>query len=32
MHPNPQGVDIIVQRMLPSVEKLIARAKQARAD
>ena len=32
MHPNPQGVDIIVQRMLPSVEQLIARAKQARAD
>jgi len=32
MHPNPQGVDIIVHRMLPSVEQLIARAKQARAD
>jgi acyl-CoA thioesterase I len=31
MHPNAQGVDIIVQRMLPSVEQLIARAKQARA-
>ena len=32
MHPNPQGVDIIVHRMLPSVEQLIERAKQARAD
>ncbi len=31
MHPNPQGVDVIVQRMLPSVEQLIARAKKARA-
>lgn len=30
MHPNPQGVDVIVQRMLPSVEELIARAKKAR--
>lgn len=30
MHPNPEGVDVIVQRMLPSVEQLIARAKQAR--
>jgi acyl-CoA thioesterase-1 len=30
MHPNPQGVDVIVQHMLPSVEQLIARAKQAR--
>ncbi|HEY4135554.1 MAG TPA: arylesterase [Alphaproteobacteria bacterium] len=26
MHPNPQGVAIIVQRILPSVEKLIATA------
>ena len=31
MHPNPQGVDVIVQRMLPSVEELIAHAKKARA-
>lgn len=30
MHPNPQGVDVIVKRMLPSVEQLIARAKKAR--
>ncbi len=30
MHPNPAGVDVIVKRMLPSVEKLIARARQAR--
>lgn len=31
MHPNPAGVDVIVKRMLPSVEELIARARQARA-
>lgn len=31
MHPNPDGVDVIVQHMLPSVEELIARAKKARA-
>ncbi len=31
MHPNPKGVDVIVQRMLPSVEELIARAKKARS-
>ncbi len=30
MHPNAKGVDMIVQRMLPSVEQLIARAKKAR--
>ena len=30
MHPNAKGVDVIVQRMLPSVEQLIARAKKAR--
>lgn len=30
MHPNAKGVDAIVQRMLPSVEQLIARAKNAR--
>lgn len=30
MHPNAQGVDVIVQRMLPSVEQLIAHAKKAR--
>ncbi len=30
MHPNVKGVDVIVQRMLPSVEQLIARAKKAR--
>lgn len=27
MHPNPAGVDVIVERILPSVEALIARAK-----
>ena len=26
MHPNPAGVDVIVQRILPSVEKLIETA------
>jgi acyl-CoA thioesterase I len=31
MHPNPAGVDVIVKRMLPSVEKLIARAHADRA-
>jgi acyl-CoA thioesterase I len=31
MHPNAKGVDVIVERMLPSVEELIARAKKARA-
>ena len=31
MHPNADGVDVIVQRMLPSVEQLIVRARQARA-
>jgi acyl-CoA thioesterase-1 len=30
MHPNAKGVDVIVQRMLPSIEQLIARAKKAR--
>jgi len=30
MHPNPAGVDVIVKRMLPSVEELIARARKAR--
>lgn len=30
MHPNAAGVDVIVQRMLPSVEKLIVRARAAR--
>ncbi len=30
MHPNVEGVDVIVQRMLPSVEQLIARARNAR--
>jgi acyl-CoA thioesterase-1 len=29
MHPNAAGVDVIVKRMLPSVEKLIARARTA---
>jgi acyl-CoA thioesterase I len=27
IHPNPQGVDIIVERMLPKVEELVARVK-----
>jgi len=31
MHPNPAGVDMIVKRILPSVEKLIARARRAQA-
>jgi acyl-CoA thioesterase-1 len=30
MHPNAAGVDVIVKRMLPSVEKLIARVRKAR--
>jgi acyl-CoA thioesterase-1 len=30
MHPNPAGVDVIVKRMLPSVEELIVRARKAR--
>jgi acyl-CoA thioesterase-1 len=30
MHPNPAGVDVIVKRMLPSVEELITRARKAR--
>jgi acyl-CoA thioesterase-1 len=29
MHPNPAGVDMIVKRILPSVEELIARARRA---
>lgn len=31
MHPNPAGVNVIVKRMLPSVEKLIARVRKARS-
>jgi acyl-CoA thioesterase-1 len=30
MHPNPSGVDVIVTRILPQVEELIARARAAR--
>jgi acyl-CoA thioesterase-1 len=30
LHPNPAGIDVIVKRMLPSVEELIARARTAR--
>jgi acyl-CoA thioesterase-1 len=30
LHPNRAGVDVIVERMLPSVEKLIAAARTAR--
>jgi acyl-CoA thioesterase I len=30
MHPNADGVDVIVERILPSVEKLIAAARAAR--
>jgi len=30
MHPNPAGVAVIVKRILPSVEELIARAHRAR--
>jgi hypothetical protein len=26
MHPNPAGVDVIVGRMLPSVERLLEKA------
>jgi acyl-CoA thioesterase-1 len=29
-HPNAEGVDVIVERMLPQVEKLIARVRAAR--
>lgn len=31
IHPNADGVDVIVQKIAPSVEQLIARAKAARA-
>lgn len=31
MHPNAKGVHIIVERILPSVEKLLIRARQAHA-
>ncbi|MCK9913611.1 arylesterase [Microbacteriaceae bacterium K1510] len=31
MHPNAAGVDVIVERILPQVEDLIARARAARA-
>jgi acyl-CoA thioesterase I len=30
LHPNAAGVDVIVTRMLPQVEELIARARAAR--
>jgi len=30
-HPNAEGVDVIVERMLPQVEKLIARVRATRA-
>jgi acyl-CoA thioesterase-1 len=30
MHPNAAGVDMIVARILPQVEELIARARNAR--
>jgi hypothetical protein len=30
MHPNAAGVDVIVGRMLPSVQQLIARVRAAR--
>jgi acyl-CoA thioesterase-1 len=30
MHPNPVGVDMIVKRMLPRIEELIAQARSAR--
>jgi acyl-CoA thioesterase-1 len=30
MHPNPAGIDVIVKRILPSVEKLIEQVKTAR--
>ena len=30
MHPNAAGVDVIVARILPKVEELIARARAAR--
>jgi len=29
-HPNAQGVDVMVRRMLPRVEELIARVRAAR--
>jgi acyl-CoA thioesterase-1 len=31
MHPNAAGVDVIVKRILPQVEELVARARAARA-
>jgi acyl-CoA thioesterase-1 len=31
MHPNAAGVDVIVERILPKVKELIARARAARA-
>ena len=30
LHPAPAGVDVIVTRMLPKVEELLARARAAR--
>ena len=30
LHPNAAGVDVIVERMLPRVEELVARARSAR--
>ena len=30
MHPNAAGVDVIVERILPQVEELIARVRAAR--
>ncbi len=30
IHPNAQGVDIVVERILPSVEKLIDRIEKSR--
>jgi acyl-CoA thioesterase I len=32
LHPNAKGVDIIVSRILPKVEELVARVKQARGE
>jgi acyl-CoA thioesterase-1 len=31
LHPNARGVDVIVERIVPKVEELIARAKNRQA-
>ncbi len=31
IHPNAEGIDVIVERIMPKVEELIARVRAARA-